>query len=124
MRRSVSTKDSQAHAKCLEQLEAAFMEFRRTHEPGRRIPAALRAQVVRALDEGVAERRLRLACRVSWNQLRRWRSTQSTRRAPVPTPRARVLSVVDPDPRELAHTDGNIEIKVGPWRMCLSRSIG
>jgi len=106
----------------IEQLEAAFAEFRRTHKSGERIPDALRAQVLRALDEGVSEHLIQKACGLSWIQPKQWRSRRATRRAALPSPPPRVMPVVEEVCKTVAN--GNIEIGVGPWRVSVTHTAG
>jgi len=111
-----------AHADRLRQLGAVFAAFRRGHRPGQWIPRALRALVVNALDEGVPASALREACGVSSSQLARWRTAAQERAVPSSLPQPRVLSVVDAGMGEPAVAGETIEIRVGPWQLCLSRA--
>ena len=64
---------------------------------------------------GAIERR----CKLSWSQLTRWRAAaRVNEKAPAAPAPAQVLSVVD---APLAG-DGGVELRVGPWRICLSRA--
>jgi hypothetical protein len=104
------------------QVVAAFAAFRRVHGPRRRIPLALRKQFVAALDAGVSASALGKACGVSWTQTRYWKSTAKGA-APM-TAAPQVLSVVDRQttPAASSSADKGIELRVGCWRISLSRS--
>lgn len=108
-------------AKRLQHVAVAFEAFRRVNKPGQRIPRGLRAQVVAALGVGVSATSLQRACKLSWSQLTRWKSEArvdgelSTRQQP------QVLSVVEADAPG-ACADAEVELRVGSWRICLSRA--
>lgn len=97
------------------QLAAAFVAFRRANGPGRRIPLGLRRQFVAALDAGVSAGALGKACGVSWSQTRYWRS--AARAATPITAAPQVLSVVD----RQAASAGDLELRVGAWRISVQR---
>ena len=118
-----------AHSKRLQQLAAAFDAYRRGN-PGRRFPRGLRGQVIAAIDAGVSASAVSRACNLSWSQITSWQqaSARSARVAP-PTSaaavaRPRVLSVVDSDTREDMMLDGDIELRIGHWRVSLRRTVG
>ena len=104
------------------QVVAAFAAFRRVHGPRRRIPLALRKQFVATLDAGVSASALGKACGVSWTQTRYWKSTAKGI-APMTAPQ--VLSVVDRQttPAPSSSADKGVELRVGCWRISLSRSV-
>jgi hypothetical protein len=128
MRRS-HRQSNAAHAERLSHLAAAFAASRRAN-PGRRFPRGLRAQVVAALDAGASASAVARTCSLSWAQVTRWRSA-AARGVPAPSPAAsaattlepRVLSVVDAGAHERAASDEDIEIRVGQWRVSLSRAV-
>jgi hypothetical protein len=105
----------------IEQLEAAFAEFRRSHKPGERIPDALRSRVLRALDQGVPERLIQKACGLSWIQPRQWRSRRVGRCEAPSSPPPRVLPVVEEEKCK-AVASGSIEIGLGPWRVSVTHA--
>ena len=119
MRRSKPQSRSNTHVKRLQHLAAAFAAFRRVNPRGRRIPAGLRRQVVAALDAGVSKSDLTEACGVSWSQATRWRS--ATHANDVVTPAPQVLSVVDTGAPACLSADGDLELRVGGWRIGVSR---
>jgi hypothetical protein len=102
----------------LEKLGAAFAEFRQAHTRGTRIPEELRAQVARALSQGIPGSRIEKLCRLSWGQVKKLKPVGVVPRARGPQPR--VLSVVDeeskPGPSE------TVEIGIGPWRVSVTRA--
>lgn len=104
----------------IQKLGAAFTEFRRTHKPGTRIPGALRAQVARALGQGVPGSRIQKVCRLSWIQIKKMRSAGVAQR-PMPRQPPRVLSVLDEEVRRPAPSEV-VEIGIGAWRVSVSRA--
>ena len=121
MRRSEPQSFSNAaYANRLHHLAAAFAAFRRANKPGRRIPSGLRAQVVAALNAGVSATAIEKACRLSWSQVTRWRSAALADGTLSVRPQADVLSVVD-DAARSPSSDTDVELRVGPWRISLSR---
>jgi hypothetical protein len=110
---SVSTA---ADAKWLEHLAAAFAAFRRVNKPGRWVPSNLRSQAVAAMNAGVSTGAIERACRVSRAQLTRWREAADV------LPQPRVLSVVDGIGPLHSSSDTSIELRVGAWRISLSRA--
>ena len=118
-----------AHARRLQHLGAAFAAFRQAN-PGRRFPRGIRAQVVAALNAGVSSSAIERACGLSWTQVTRWRSaaargapTAPSASALASSASAKVLSVVDADARRSDTLDAGIDIRVGPWRVSLSRAV-
>jgi hypothetical protein len=114
-----------ATGKRIVQLAAAFAAFRRGHGRGQRIPMGLRRQFLAALDAGVPAGALGKACGVSWSQTRYWRSGLAG--GPVtPVAAPQVLSVVDHPaaPRSLSSAEGELELRVGAWRISLQRVTG
>ena len=105
----------------IQQLQAAFADFRQSHKPGERIPDALRARVLGALDQGVPERLIQKACGLSWIQPKQWRSRRTVRREAPPSPAPRVLPVVDGDVNR-AMANESIEIGIGPWHVSVTRA--
>ena len=98
------------------QLAAAFAAFRRANGAGRRIPLGLRRQFLAVLDAGVPAGAVGKACGVSWSQTRYWRSASEG--GPV-TAAPQVLSVVDPP--VAPGWDGDLELRVGAWRISVER---
>ena len=119
MRRSEPQSLSNRYAKRLQHLAAAFAAFRRVNPRGRRIPMGLRRQVVAALEAGVSTSALAEACGVSWSQATRWRSVAHA--SGVETAAPQVLSVVDTGAPACVSSDGDIELRVGSWRISVSR---
>jgi len=105
----------------VEQLEAAFAAFRRSHKPGERIPDVLRARVLRALDEGLPEGLIQKACGLSWIQPKQWRSRSGTRREVRPSPPPRVLPVVEGTSCKTMARE-SIEIGIGSWRVSVTHA--
>jgi hypothetical protein len=117
-----------AHSKRLQQLAAAFAAYRRGN-PGRRLPQGLRAQVVAAIDAGVSKSAVGRTCKLSWSQISGWQqaAAPSARVAPAASQAAadspRVLSVVDAGTRDDTLLDGEIELRIGHWRVSLRRAV-
>lgn len=117
-----------ADSKRLQQLAAAFDAYRRGN-PGRRFPRGLRGQVIAAIDAGASASAVSRACRLSWSQITSWQraAARSARVAPTASaavaPRPRVLSVVDAGTREDTTLDGDIELRIGRWRVSLRRAV-
>jgi hypothetical protein len=115
-------------SKRLEQLAEAIAAYRGGN-PGRRLPEGLRAQVVAALDAGVSKSAIIKACKLSWSQVTGWhRAAVGGRVAPAAdavaaASPARVLSVVDTDRCEASVLDGEVELRIGPWRVSLRRAV-
>ena len=110
----------------VERLSRRFMRFRRDHPPQSRIPEALRAAVLAAMRQGVAQSRLRRTCGLGSGQIDRWK--QGIARKPTPAkrgrPRARVFEVSSETPAACAttdavHPDQQLELRVGPWSICV-----
>lgn len=112
----------------VERLGQRFEMFRRSYEPGTRVPDELRAAALSALDRGASEGDLRRSCQVTTAQLRLWRE-QLRRRAQVggpAEPDARVFEVVD-EPPELDTRPGSdartpeLELRLGRWAVRISQ---
>ena len=83
----------------------------------------LRRQFLAVLDAGMPAGALGKACGVSWSQARYWRSAA---RAGAPmTAAPQVLSVVDRQaaPAFSGMLTGDLELRVGPWRISVQRMI-
>ena len=122
MRRSNPQSPSDVVAsKRVVQIAAAFAAFRRANGSGRRVPLGLRRQFVAALDAGVSAGVLGKACGVSWSQTRYWRS--AARAAAPVTAAPQVLSVVDRQaaPASSGMLAGDLELRVGAWRISVQR---
>lgn len=112
----------------VERLGRRFEVFRRSHEPGSRIPDALRAAALAALDRGASTGDLYRACRVTSVQLRQWR--QHVRRgaqvAAAGGPVAHVFNVID---ETTEHEAGGgcepeapeLELRVDRWAVRISQ---
>ena len=120
-----------ASAAAVERLGQRFEVFRRSHEPGTRIPHALRAAALAALDRGVSTGDLRRACGVTSVQLRQWR--EHVRRGPqvaaADRPVAHVFNVVDEAPEDDAGLGGEsggseLELRLGRWAVRISQVNG
>lgn len=117
-----------AHGKRLQRLAAAFDVHRRGH-PRRRFPRGLRGQVVAAIEAGVSASAVSRACRLSWSQITSWQQ-ESARSARVAASagaaavaRPRVLSVVDAGTRQDEIHDGDLELRIGHWRLSVRRAV-
>jgi transposase-like protein len=115
----------------LERLRRRFEAFRRGHEPGTRIPDALRAAALAAADRGASEADLRRACQSTSVQLRQWR--QWLRRGaqvddPADQQVARVFEVVDEPPASEPEIGpgcdpriAELELRLGRWAVRISQ---
>jgi len=119
-RSSLQSPSNVASSKRIERLAAAFLAFRRSHGPGRRIPPGLRRQFLAALDAGESAGAIGKACGVSWSQTRYWRAAANAGGAMMAP---RVLSVVDrqASPARSSSAEGDIELRVGSWRISINR---
>lgn len=115
----------------VERLGRRFEVFRRHREAGTRIPDALRAAAVAALDRGATTGDLFRACRVTSVQLRQWR--QQVRReaqvADAGRPVAHVFNVVNEVPEHEAGVGGGpgvseLELRFGGWAVRISQVNG
>jgi hypothetical protein len=117
-----------AHSKRLQQLAAAFDAYRRGR-PGRRLPQGLRTQVVAAIDAGASKSAVGRTCKLSWAQISGWqqdavrsaRIASAASQAVAASPR--VLSVVDAVTRDDTMLAGDIELRIGHWRVSLRRAV-
>jgi hypothetical protein len=124
MNRAEQSLPKDAYAKRLDAAAAAIAAFRRAH-PGQPFPSKLREEVVAAVEAGVAVGVAAKACGLSTTQVRLWRSkAEGSPRASGSSPSARVLSVVDAPSERPGLVDEEVEIRVGAWRVHLSRWVG
>ena len=129
-RRSLSrSPETQRRSKAettLKNLEKQFAQFHAEHPPGTRIPLALRADALQALNEGVPSNKLQRACRISWGQLKSWKAAprplkSGSRRRETKPEAVRVFSVVDAEPvaQPTPRTSDGLELRFGPWSVCV-----
>jgi len=115
----------------IERLGRRFEMFRRDHEPGTRIPGALRAAVLAALERGAFSGDLFRTCRVTSVQLSQWRQRlgRGTRVGAVEKPITSVFDVVD----EATARDAGLgrepqapelELRLGRWAVRISQVNG
>ena len=116
MRSSEPPVSTAVYDKLLQNLADAFKAFRRVNRPGSWIPIDLRNQVVAALNAGVPSGALERACKVTRAQLSYWRAAAGA------APEPRVLSVVDDSRPARSSSETSIELRVGDWRINLSRA--
>ena len=115
----------------VERLGRRFEVFRRSNEPGTRIPDVLRAAALAALDRGASTGDLLRVCRVTSVQLRQWRQHMK-RGAPVGAgdkPVAHVFNVVDEAPEHdaglgCAPEAPELELRLGRWAVRISQVNG
>lgn len=108
-------------ATALAELEEGFAQFRAQVPSGTRIPEALRALVVAALEAGVSMTSLRRRCGLTREQVIAWQRSArggAVRRSRA-KPEVRVFDVAD-DPRPASgQPDGPgaqpLELRFGPW---------
>ena len=107
----------------MERLRQRFELFRRSHEAGSRIPDALRAAALAALDRGASEGEVRRACQATSVQLRQWRvqlRRGATEASALAEPAARVFDVVDDQASLESKPNGDssspeLELRLGGW---------
>lgn len=114
----------------VKRLGRRFEIFRRSHEPGTRIPEVLRAAALATLERGASTADLLRACRITSVQLRLWR--QHLRRGTqggTGNPVAQVFNVVD----EAEERDAGLgcepeapefELRLGHWAVRIRQVTG
>lgn len=111
----------------LEQLSLKFASFRRKHKPRMRIAEELREAVFETIGKGVPDKLVQEACRISSEQLNRWREIQRLRGRgkAVKKAKPRVFKVVDtrvekraPNSQE-EKPSAPVQIRIGGWEICL-----
>ena len=104
----------------LEQLSRSYAKFRRTHKPRMRIPEDLRKATLETVDKGVPDKLVQEACRVSPEQLNRWREIQRLggRVKNEKKAKPRVFKVVDA-PVEKREPTAPVQLRIGGWEICL-----
>jgi len=108
------TVEAGRRARVLRRVERRFAQFRSGGGGGKRIPPALRQEVVAAVEQGVTRGSLERRCGVSWGQVERWRA-ESGRTPRVEERQVRAFAVVEapapePQSRELS-------LRMGPWHV-------
>jgi hypothetical protein len=106
----------------LDELSARFGAFRKSRKPGTRIPRELREDVLAALREGLPPSRVYAACRLTGTQVSTWRSRSTASGSEDPVPPPRVLSVVH-ECQEAGDRGMQMDVRIGPWRFCLTRAV-
>ena len=114
-RQAVATQAGQRSAQLLA-LQRRFGQFRASHGRGARVPAALRAAVVAAVESGVTWKELQQACGVSWGQVACWR-TQGRGRGAVAdeVEEVRAFSVVEDRAVGEDAAGQELTLRLGPW---------
>lgn len=115
----------------LEQLSWSYAVFRREHQPRMRIPEELREAALEAIGNGIPEKSIREACRISPEQLNRWREIQRLGsrgkggRKGGKKAKARVFKVADA-PEEKTAVNGHkelpseaVHLRIGDWEISL-----
>ena len=110
------------HKQVLRRLYSQFKEFRKSGRLRARVPQELRVAVLGAIESGVPEAEVRVACGVSRKQLRRWQEVRGHQVSAPGVPDAaqsadppKVLSVVDNQTIEHCANDIELNIRLGPW---------
>jgi hypothetical protein len=115
----------------LEQLSRSYAAFRREHQPRMRIPEELREATLEAIGNGIPEKSVREACRISPEQLNRWREIQWLRsrgkdgRRAGKKAKARVFKVSDTPVEEKAVNGRKelpseaVHLRIGDWEISL-----
>jgi transposase-like protein len=115
----------------VKRLGRRFEIFRRSHEPGTRIPEALRAEALATLERGASTGDVLRACRITSGQLRLWRKhlRRGTQGGAVGKPVAQIFDVVD----EAEERDAGLgcepeapefELRLGRWAVRISQVNG
>lgn len=110
----------------IEHLRRSFAKFRRAHRPRTRIPQELRDEALGALRCGAAELDVRRACRITQQQLERWRQREhsgASNRA-LDEQALRVFPVVDDEAGIAIERGGDqaaqqLELRIGGWAICI-----
>jgi len=109
----------------LEQLSRSYATFRRENPPRMRIPEELREAALEAIGNGIPERAVREACRISPEQLNRWREIQwmRSRGKAGEKAKARVFKVSDdPVEKKSVHSRKEgpsepVHLRIGGWEI-------
>ena len=113
--------DRDGTAGVLERARQTFARFRKGHPRGRRIPLALRATVVSAVDRGVRRGALARTCGISSAQITAWQCEING----VSRPRARVFRVTDgPGPPSSPAGEQELVLRVGTWLVTVRQDGG
>jgi hypothetical protein len=124
-RNSVDTGDGRVTGE-LEQLRGSYEAFRQMHQPRMRIPEELRKATLEAIGKGVPEKSVREMCRITPEQLNRWRELQWGRRQGGKKAKARVFNVVDTpaDKRKKQNQSGEgLELRIGQWEISIRQKV-
>ncbi len=110
----------------VEHVRRSFAKFRRAHRRGTRIPWELRDEALVALRSGAPELEVRRACRITAEQLERWRQRErcSARNRSVDEQAVRVFPVVDDESGVAVERIGDhaaqaLELRIGGWCICI-----
>ena len=113
-------------ARRVEHLRRSFAKFRKAHRRRTRIPQELRDEALGALRSGAPELEVRRACRITAEQLERWRQRErcSARNRSVEEQAVRVFPVVDDEScvaveRIGDHAAQALELRIGGWCICV-----
>ena len=114
----------------IEHLRSGFAKFRRANRAQTRIPQALREEVLVALRGGAPELDVRRACRITREQLERWRQREgaSARSGALEERAVKVFPVVDENAdegSELAgdHGASELQLRIAGWAISI-RQLG
>jgi transposase-like protein len=115
----------------VKRLGRRFEIFRRSHEPGTRIPGELRAAALATLERGASTGDVLRACRITSVQLRLWRQQlrRGTQVGGVGKPVAQVFDVVDEAEERAAGLGSEplgpeLELRLGSWAVRISQIKG
>jgi hypothetical protein len=110
----------------IEHLRWSFAKFRRAHRPRTRIPQELRDEALGALRCGASELDVLRACRITQEQLERWRQRErfSARNRDLDEQALRVFPVVDDEAVVAIERTGDqaaqeLELRIGGWAICI-----
>jgi len=110
----------------VEHVQRSFAKFRKANRRRTRIPQELREEALGALRFGAAELEVRRACRITAEQLERWRQRErsSARNRSVDEQAVRVFPVVDDESGVAIEGSGDqasqaLELRIGGWCICI-----
>jgi hypothetical protein len=110
----------------IEHLRLRFAKFRRANRAGTRIPQGLREEALGALRGGAPELDVRRACRITREQLERWRQREraSARNRSLEEHAVKVFPVVDEDAGVGTEAGGEhpaseLELRIAGWTISI-----
>jgi hypothetical protein len=112
----------------VEHLRRSFEKFRRAHRPRTRIPQELRDEALEALRCGAQEHDVRRACRITPEQLERWRQREraGARNRVLAEQAVKVFPVVDEETDAGAepwggHSASELRLRIAGWAISIQQ---